>query len=70
MPAKSKAQRRVAGMAKAIQEGELSPSYSPQAAQMAKSMKPGDLGEFAKTKEKGLPVHTLSHHLKKVRMKR
>jgi hypothetical protein len=55
MPAKSKAQQRLMGMAHAIQTGELSPSASPAAAKIARTMKPGDVEEFASTKLKGLP---------------
>lgn len=55
MPAKSKAQRRIMGMAKAIQEGELPTSKSPAAARIARTMKPADLNEFASTTETGLP---------------
>lgn len=55
MPAKSKKQQRIMGMARAIQKGEMSPSESPEAAKIAKSMKPSDVEEFASTPHKGLP---------------
>jgi hypothetical protein len=55
MPAKSKKQQRIMGMAHAIQTGEMSPSESPAAAKIARTMKPGDVEEFASTKLKGLP---------------
>lgn len=55
MPATSKAQRRTAGMATAIQEGKLNPQPGTPSAKMAASMKPSDLNEFATTPEKGLP---------------
>lgn len=55
MPAESKKQRRAAGMATAIQEGKMQPKPGTPSAEMAKSMKPSDLQEFATTPEKGLP---------------
>lgn len=55
MPAKSKAQQRLMGMAHAIQKGEMPASKSPAAAKVARTMKPGDVEEFAATKLKGLP---------------
>ena len=57
MPAESKAQRRVAGMADAIQKGEMKAIPGTPSAEMAESMKPSDVKDFAKTKEKGLPRH-------------
>lgn len=55
MPSVSKKQRRTAGMARAIQKGEMKPVPGSPSAQMAKSMEASDLREFASTKEKGLP---------------
>lgn len=55
MPAKSKKQRRMMGMAQAIQQGEMPAAKSPAAAQIASSMNPGDLPDFASTPEAGLP---------------
>lgn len=55
MPAKSKKQRKTAGMARAIQEGKMKPKPGTPSAEMAKSMKPADLKEYASTPEKGLP---------------
>ena len=43
MPAKSKKQRRMMGMADAIQQGEIPVAKSPAAAKIASSMNPGDL---------------------------
>ena len=43
------------GMVHAIQKGEMSPSKSGQAAQVAETMKPSDVTEFAETKTTGLP---------------
>lgn len=57
MPAKSKAMRKTAGMAEAIQKGEMNPIPGTPSAEMAKSMKSADLKEFASTPEKGLPEH-------------
>jgi len=55
MPAKSKAQQRLMGMAHAIQAGKMPASKSPAAAKIARTMQPGDVEEFASTKLKGLP---------------
>ena len=55
MPAKSKKQRRMMGMAHAIQQGEMPAAKSPAAAEIASSMNPGDLADFASTPETGLP---------------
>ena len=55
MPAKSKKQRRMMGMAQAIQQGEMPAAKSPAAAGIASSMNPGDLPDFASTPEAGLP---------------
>lgn len=56
MPAQSKKQRRTAGMARAIQKGEMKARPGTPSAEMAASMPPADLKEFASTPEKGLPV--------------
>lgn len=53
MPAESKSQRRLMGMARAEQEGK--DTGSSKAKKLAKSMSPKQVDEFAKTKEKGLP---------------
>ena len=56
MPAKSKAQRKAAGMALAAKRGEISPKELKGAAkQMYESMTEEELREFAATKEKELP---------------
>jgi hypothetical protein len=68
MPAKSKAERKLWGMADAIKEGKLSPNYSPAAAKMAKQPS-SVIDEFAKTKETGLPMHTVGG-LKRMRLNR
>lgn len=46
--------RKAAGMARAIQEGEMEAIPGTPSAEMAK-MAPSDLKEFAHTKEAGLP---------------
>lgn len=56
MPAVSKKQRRTAGMAAAIQKGEMAPQPGMPATEMAASMKPADVREFASTPEKRLPM--------------
>ena len=51
----SKKQRKFMGMAHAIQKGEKVKGASPELKKVAKTMKPKDTEDFAKTKEKGLP---------------
>lgn len=55
MPAVSKSQATAARMAKAMKAGKIPRTPGTPAAQMAKSMSASDLGEFARTKNKGLP---------------
>lgn len=43
------------GIAHAIEEGDLPASYSPEAAKVTRTMKPGDLEDMASESEKGLP---------------
>jgi len=57
--AESVAQRKAAGMARAIQKGEMKAVPGTPSAKMAE-MKPGQLKEFAHSKEKGLPEHKKS----------
>lgn len=54
MPAVSKEQQKIMGMARAVQKGEMR-APSKAVADIAKSMKPGDVKDFAETKRKGLP---------------
>lgn len=56
MPAKSKKQRKLMGMVKAMQTGKMAKSVSPKIAKLAKSMSPASVDKFAKTSEKGLPT--------------
>ena len=51
----SKAQQKFMGMAHAIQKGEKIPGASKELKKVAKTMKKGDVEDFAKTKHKGLP---------------
>jgi hypothetical protein len=53
--AKSKSQRRMMGMANAIQQGEMPATKSPAAAEIASSMNPSDLNSIASTPETRLP---------------
>ena len=56
MPATSQQQQKLMGIVRALQKGDVKPSsVSKKAQQMAKSMKPKDVKDFAATKHKGLP---------------
>lgn len=56
MPSVSKSQQASAGIAHAVEKGDLPKSKLRGASKrMFKSMKSGDLRKFAKTKHKGLP---------------
>jgi hypothetical protein len=56
MPAQSKSQQKLMGIVHAIQKGDADPKdFSKSAQNMAKDMKPGDVKDFASTKQKGLP---------------
>ena len=56
MPAASKQQQKLMGIVHALQKGDMKPSKaSGKAKEMAKSMKKGDVKDFASTKHKGLP---------------
>lgn len=52
MPAKSKKQQKLFGIALAIKRGELPPSYSQLARVIAKHLTEKKIKEFAKTKFK------------------
>lgn len=54
MPARSKSQQRLFGMAHAYNKGEL-PDASKEVKELAKSLKKKQVKDFAKTKHKGLP---------------
>jgi hypothetical protein len=51
----SKQQQKFMGMAHAMQKGEKIKGASPELKKVAKTMKPKDTEDFAKTKHKGLP---------------
>ena len=53
--AESKAQQQAAGIAHAIQKGEMKGKPGMPATDMAKSMSPADTKSMAGTKHKGLP---------------
>ena len=56
MPATSKQQQKLMGLVHALQKGSVKPGQvSAKAKEMAKSMKPSDVKDFAATKHKGLP---------------
>lgn len=56
MPAKSKAQQQLMGIALALKQGKVAKSkVSKQAQKLASSMSTKELEKFAKTKHKGLP---------------
>lgn len=56
MPATSQQQQKLMGIVHALQKGDIKPSkVSKKAKEMAKSMKPSDVTDFAATKHKGLP---------------
>jgi len=56
MPAPSKQSQRLMGIVRALQTGKMEPSKaSAKAREMAKTMKPSDVKDFASTKHKGLP---------------
>lgn len=60
--AKSKSQQAVAGMAHAIQKGEMQAMPGSPATEMAQSMSKGDVKAMASTKHKGLPQHAGRKH--------
>jgi len=60
MPARSKTQQRLMGLAYAYKTGEikakdLNPEYADEIKKLAKSMTEKQLRDFAKTKHKNLP---------------
>jgi len=60
MPAVSKAQQQAMGIAHGIQKGTVKPKAGTTSAKIAKSMKPGDVKDFAETPRKGLPARAES----------
>lgn len=65
--AESKAQQAVAGMAHAIQKGEMKAKPGTPSAEMAKSMSKADVKSMASTKHKGMPVHVIDSKVRKVK---
>jgi len=70
MPAKSKAQQRLFGMAYAVKKGELSLAEVPagvrdKVRQIVRRMSLQDVKDFASTKRKGLPAHKSKKAAKK-----
>jgi hypothetical protein len=64
MPATSKQQQKLMGIVHALQTGDMKPSQaSGKAKEMAKSMKSGDVTDFASTKHKGLPKKVKKENL-------
>jgi valyl-tRNA synthetase len=64
MPATSKKQQQLMGIVHALQTGDMKPSQaSGKAKEMAKSMKKGDVTDFASTKHKGLPKKVKKENL-------
>ena len=56
MPAPSIQSQKLMGIVRALQTGKMKPSKaSAKAREMAKTMKPSDVKDFASTKHKGLP---------------
>ena len=73
MPAVSKDQAVAMNIAKAVQEGKATAKPGSASAEIAASMKPSDLSEFAGTPQKGLPKKvkkvTVAHKVKQVAFK-
>lgn len=55
MPAKSRAQQKLMGIALGIKRGETPAGYSPEAARLARTMSEPDLEDFASTPTEKLP---------------
>ena len=53
----SQAQQKFMGMVHAMQKGKKIPGASKELKKVARTMKPKDVEDFAKTKRKGLPAH-------------
>jgi hypothetical protein len=60
MPARSEAQRRLFGIAKAIKEGKTPASYSPVAARIAKTVSLDVIRDYAKG-IRGRRLNTVDH---------
>ena len=60
MPAKSLVQAQMMGMAHAMQKGDMAPTPGTPAAEVAATMKPSDVTDFASTPHAGLPKRVKS----------
>ncbi|MDI6854406.1 MAG: DUF3008 family protein [Deltaproteobacteria bacterium] len=70
MPAKSRAQQKLMGIALGIKRGKTAPDYSPQAARLARTMSEPDLEEFAAAPRAKLPPRLKAPAAPKPRQKR
>lgn len=74
MPAVSQKQQAAMGIAHAIQQGEMAAQPGTPSAEIARSMKPSDVTEFASTprsglpKKKGLKVKNVGAPIKKMKL--
>jgi hypothetical protein len=64
--ATSKAQQAVAGIAHAIQKGEMKAKPGTPSAEMAKSMGKADVKSMASTTHGGLPEHKKQRRMRKI----
>ena len=69
MPAVSKNQAVVMNLAKAVQQGQATAKPGSPSAQIAKSMKPADVNEFASTPQAKLPKRVKPKPVKKAKKK-
>lgn len=68
MPAKSKAQQKMFGIAHAIQKGTMPASKARgPATDVAKAAKPKDVKAIASTKTKGLPQKVKKEQIQRIR---
>ena len=66
MPAVSKKQAIAANIAKAVQQGKATAKPGTPSAQMAASMSPESMADFAGTPQKGLPTKKKQTRMRKV----
>ena len=69
MPAVSKNQNIAMNLAKAVQQGKATAKPGSPSAQIAKSMKPSDVNEFASTPQAKLPKRVKPKPVKKAKKK-
>lgn len=65
MPATSEEQQQLFGIALSIKRGKISPSYSPEAAKLAKSMSEEELEEMAEFKGNPNFIYDLYQYFKR-----